>query len=200
MGGTEAPLDAQGRMPRPGMRRADYLSRHTSRIDADPVRDLHPSGDSRSPHQQATDFLRSGMYRNGAWLMTCTSCHDAHGSANEAMLRLAPGDNRACTGCHNAAGFLDATQHAMARTGHRHELVPADQFTCVACHMAPTATGGAQRPALRDEFPPTLARQYYSGDLRGHRFNVQRRAAAATQPGAATSACATCHAIFLPNE
>jgi predicted CXXCH cytochrome family protein len=199
-GGTEAPLDAQGRMPRPGMRRADYLSRHTSRIDADPVRDLHPSGDSRSPHQQATDFLRSGMYRNGAWLMTCTSCHDAHGSANEAMLRVAPEENRACTGCHSGAVYLDPTQHAMARTNSRHELVPAGELTCVACHMARTATGGAGRPALRDEFPPTRARQYFGGDLRGHRFNVQRRTTAATQPGAANSACATCHAIFLPNE
>jgi cytochrome c553 len=88
----------------------------------------------------------------------------------------------------------------MARTSSRHELVPAGELTCVACHMARTATGGAARPALRDEFPPVPARQYYGGDLRGHRFNVQRRATAATQPGAANSACATCHAIFLPNE
>ncbi|MFO0630062.1 MAG: hypothetical protein U0325_31165 [Polyangiales bacterium] len=200
VGGTEAPLDAQGRMPRPGLRRADVLARHTSRIDADPVRDLHASGDARSPHQQATDFLRSGMYRNGAWLMTCTSCHDAHGRASEPVRGVAPGENRACTACHSAASYLDPTQHAMARTNHRHELVPGEQLTCVACHMARTATGGAALPALRDEFPAMPARQYFSGDLRGHRFNVQRRDTAATQPGAVSSACATCHAIFLRND
>lgn len=197
--GTEAPLDAQGRMPRPGLRRAEFLSRHTSRIDGDPVRDLFPSGDSRSPHQQATDFLRSTMYRNGAWLMTCASCHDAHSSPNDAMLRTASGDNRACTGCHNAPAFLDPTAHAMSRTNSRHELVPPGELTCVACHMARTALGGAERPGLRDEFPPVPTRQYFAGDLRGHRFNVQRRATAAAQPGAVNAPCATCHAIFLDN-
>jgi len=182
------------------MRRADILARHTSRIDADPVRDLFPSGDSRNPHQQATDFVRSGMYRNGAWLMTCTSCHDSHGSANEAMLRQPPADNRACTSCHNAPAFTDLTVHAMAQTTSRHELVPAGELTCVSCHMARTATGGAQVPGLRDTFPMGTVRQYFSGDLRGHRFNVQRRATAAAQPGAVNAPCATCHAIFLDNN
>lgn len=199
-GATEAPLDANGRMPRPGIRRSEFLSRHTSRIDADAVRDLYPSGDSRNPHQQATDFIRSGMYRNGSWLMTCSSCHDGHGSPNEAMLRLAPEENRACTGCHSEPMYTDPTVHAMQRTTSRHELVPAGQLTCVNCHMARTATGGAQRPGLRDEFPATPVVQYFSGDLRGHRFNVQRRALAPVQPGAVNAPCATCHAIFLNNS
>lgn len=200
VGGTEAPLDAQGRMPRPGIRRSELIARHTSRIDADPMRDLFPSGDSRNPHQQATDFVRSGMYRNGAWLMTCSSCHDSHGRANASSLRAPAGDNAACTGCHNDAVFLDPTVHALARTMSRHELVPAGGLTCVACHMAPTATGGAPRAALLDDFPASPAVQYFRGDLAGHRFNVQRRVVASQQPGAVTSPCATCHAIFLENR
>ena len=56
-GATEAPLDLQGRMPMPGIRRSDYLSLHTSRIDATASDGLFASGDSSSNHQQTTDFL-----------------------------------------------------------------------------------------------------------------------------------------------
>ena len=200
-GMAEAPLDANGRMPRPGMRRSEYLARFTTRIDADVTRDLHSSGDSRSNHQQATDFIRTSMYRNSAWLMTCTSCHDAHGSTNASMLLRAPGDNGACTSCHSGAVYTDATQHAMMRVGNRHDTIPSEQLTCVACHMVPTATSGARRPALLDNFPTVATPvQYYHGDLASHRFRVTRRDAAPLQPTASSLGCtAPCHTTYLPN-
>ncbi|MFI5307282.1 MAG: cytochrome c3 family protein, partial [Polyangiales bacterium] len=99
-GGTEAPLSSAGLMPRPGMRRADFLASFTTRIDAAPG-DLYPSGDSRSSHQQYTDFVRSGMYRNRSVLMTCSSCHDAHGSDDNPHDLRASGD-AVCTSCHSS--------------------------------------------------------------------------------------------------
>lgn len=200
-GATEAPLDSSGRMPRPGIRRSEYLMRHTTRIDADATNDLFPSGDSKAHHQQYTDFLRSNMYRNGSVLMTCSSCHDPHGNdAQPHMMRRSYSDNAACTTCHGEAQFTAVRTHIMARVGFSHTAQADADLTCVGCHMVRTSTSGARLMALLDADPTTAAAvQYYSGDIAGHRFNVPRRSVAAVQPSASTQRCASCHAIFLPN-
>src|SRR6185295_1709238 len=75
-GEVEAPLDVDGFMPRPGIRRSEFVLEHTGRVDGDPANDFWPSGDSRSHHQQYSDFIRSRMYRNDSQLLTCATCHD----------------------------------------------------------------------------------------------------------------------------
>jgi predicted CXXCH cytochrome family protein len=200
-GATEAPLDASGRMPRPGMRRADYLRLHTTRVDATTADGLFASGDSRANHQQATDFLRTTMFRNGAELMTCSSCHDAHG--NDLVrhdLRQSADDNSLCTACHSTAPFTERRPHVNAATGFAHDSAPAAQMVCTTCHMVGTASAAAPVPGLRDADPsasPVV--QYVRGDIASHRFTVPRRPLMAAQPVAFTAACGTCHQLFLPN-
>lgn len=200
-GGTESPLDPAGRMPRPGISRGEFLLRHTQRIDATAADGLYATGDSRGNHQQMTDFVRSTMYRNGAQLMTCTSCHDAHG--NDALphaLTQTAADNTLCTGCHSAAQYTAVRPHVATVTRFAHDTPPLGELRCTTCHMVRTAVGGARTPTLRDALPPTApVTQYMQGDLSGHRFNVPRRAAASAQPTATSQACATCHALFLPD-
>jgi predicted CXXCH cytochrome family protein len=48
---------------------------------------------------QANDFAQSVMYRHG---ITCSSCHDAHGTENYAQLRKPA--NQICLDCHAPAG------------------------------------------------------------------------------------------------
>ncbi len=56
---------------------------------------------SRGHHQQFQDLVRTKMYKNDNELVTCVSCHDAHGSDEEHQL-VANGDNNAvCLACHN---------------------------------------------------------------------------------------------------
>lgn len=200
-GGTEAPLDVAGRMPRPGLRRAEYLRRHTARIDATTADGLFPSGDSRANHQQSTDFIRSTMYRNASQLMTCSSCHDAHGNDSVRHdLRQTASDNSLCTSCHSTAPFTSVRPHVDAVTRFRHDSAPMAGLVCTTCHMVATVVAGAARPALRDADPSSATPvQYLHGDIASHRFNVPPRAALSTQPVAFTSACGTCHVLFLPN-
>ncbi len=200
-GGTEAPLDVDGHMPRPGIRRGDYLVRHTTRIDATLADGLFASGDSNANHQQETDFLRSNMYRNPSQLMACSACHDPHGSdAQPHSLRSSVTDNALCTTCHSTTPFTTVRPHVATQTMFAHETPPLTSLTCTTCHMVRTVTAGAGTPTLRDADPASAAPvQYFHGDIAGHRFDVQRRVAATSQPVAFTSACGTCHVLLLPN-
>jgi predicted CXXCH cytochrome family protein len=199
-GATEAPLSASGAFARAGLRRGDFASGFTTRVDARAT-DLHPSGDSAQNHQQYTDFIRSGMYRNGRMLMTCSSCHDAHGDdANPHMLRKAPADNSACTDCHSASAYTAARGHVERATGFIHDGTEERFFTCTSCHMVRTAGSGAREPQLLDSLPrDAVPYQYLHGDLASHRFDVTRRSEASLQPVAATLACGFCHGTELPN-
>jgi len=197
-GGSQAPLDLDGHMPRPGLRRADYVGL-TTRIDAR-ARDLFDSGDSREHHAQYTDFVRSSMYRNGSQLMTCTGCHDPHGDDEHAHeLRHDADDPALCTGCHSQARYTEVRTHVEKVTTFVHDASDDDALTCTACHMVRTATSGAHVPELRDRIPTSPEVQYFHGDVASHRFAVTPRAAYDEQPVAATLACGFCHGTKLPN-
>lgn len=199
-GGAEVPLSSSGRMPRPGTRRADVFEAHTARPYA-PASAFWASGHSREHHQQTEDFIRSTMYRNGTELMTCSSCHDPHGSDSHPHdLRSSPLTNDGCTTCHSADEFTTVLMHVDAMTGMSHAGAPGDQLLCVRCHMVATATVGARVPELRDAIPSAATPvQYMHGDVSSHLFAVPRRALAAAQPTAFTLSCGVCHAATLPN-
>ena len=78
-------------------------------------------------------FVQSLMYRRG---VTCTSCHDVHGTENYPQLRK-PGD-AICLDCHGPQSVNGP------RTGtieeHTHHLKGSTGSSCIACHMPKTAT------------------------------------------------------------
>ena len=141
------------------------------------------------------------MYRNITQLMTCSSCHDSHGSDLVPHdLRQSASDNSLCTACHSTAAFTTVRPHVAMTTTPIHDSAPVGQFVCTTCHMVGTATLGAGNPALRDTDPSSAQPvQHRHGEIAGHRFNETRRAAITSQPVAFTSACASCHQLFLPN-
>jgi predicted CXXCH cytochrome family protein len=199
-GGTDAPLSADGLMPRPGLRRSEFAVSFTQRVDGE-AKDFHASGDSKSHHQQYSDFLRSDMYRNGTELMTCSSCHDAHGSDTYPKQLVGSADDSSiCTGCHAEEAYSGLTRHVADKTGNQHRSVGSSELRCTSCHMVKTISSGAQSLALLDDTPSSAAPvQYLQGDISSHRFNVPLRGAATQQPVATTLACASCHATFLDN-
>ena len=197
---AEAPLSSQGLMPVPGLRRGEFADQFTTRVDA-AAEHLHASGDSNAPHQQYTDFVRTSMARNGSVLMTCSSCHDAHGNAEHSHdLRSASDDNAACTACHSGSDFTAPRGHVQKATGFIHDGTEDTFFTCTSCHMVRSVASGARHKELLDNLPGDATPvQYLHGDVASHRFSVTRRSQASQQPVAATLQCGFCHGQTLVN-
>lgn len=203
-GNTEAPLNAAGRQMIAGTSRHDFLTNYVSRMDDgmwDAVKGdgLH----SKKHHQQASDFLKTSMYRNPYDLMTCASCHDPHGDTNLTHQIREPLDNTdpnvgngLCMSCHEPFFPAGPTLQARVQTHYAAQgiiNVGMGNIGCTDCHMSKTAKSGAGRRGL------TLAgTTYYSGDISSHLFDVPMRADIATKAGDMmaipyTNACGICH-------
>lgn len=204
---TETPLDSNGNMIRAGTSRRDFLAQYVTKLD-DGLWDS-TKGDglhSKKHHQQASDFLKSGKYRNGAALMTCASCHDPHGNSDLPHQMLGTLDNAnpsvgegICMSCH-AATFPAGATFALRQQAHYASMGIADlsmgDIGCVDCHMPKTAKSGS---GLKQATIDGLT--FYSGDISSHRFDVPFRSSIPTKaadmmPIAYTNACGSCH-VFL---
>jgi predicted CXXCH cytochrome family protein len=87
-----------------------------------------PDGTAHKNRMQGNDFIQSLMYTRG---VTCFSCHDPHGSSNEAMLRRSASEVcLACHGPHSQNG-----PHAVSIEAHTHHKEGSAGSQCVACHM-----------------------------------------------------------------
>jgi len=196
-GGTDIPMNESLQMAPPGIRRGEYATGYTT-VPVTAADGLHASGFASKHHQQYTDFIRSSMYRNGDELLTCSTCHDPHGTGtSDDLVSDAHVDNTLCTGCHSEDQFTTVLTHVSTQTGFGHSGLDA-QMLCIRCHMVGTAQSGAKHRGLNDTLGGTAV-QYYQGDIASHTFGVPLRDLATSQATAPTQACATCHAAWLPN-
>ena len=87
-----------------------------------------PDGTAHKNRMQGNDFVQSLMYARG---VTCVSCHDPHGSRNEAML-IKP-VKEICSTCHGPN--TQNGPHAPTIEAHTHHPAGSAGSECVACHM-----------------------------------------------------------------
>ena len=85
-------------------------------------------GTAHKNRMQGNDFVQSLMYTRG---VTCFSCHDVHGTPNQALLWKPA--NKICLDCHgpNAANG----PHAPSIEAHTHHKPDSAGSECIACHM-----------------------------------------------------------------
>jgi predicted CXXCH cytochrome family protein len=88
----------------------------------------YPDGTAHKNRMQGNDFVQSLMYARG---VTCVSCHDPHGSRNEAMLIKPVGE--ICATCHGPN--TQNGPHAPTIEAHTHHAAGSAGSECVACHM-----------------------------------------------------------------
>ncbi len=87
-----------------------------------------PDGTAHKNRMQGNDFVQSLMYTRG---VTCFSCHDPHGSKNDAMLRQPA--NEICSSCHGIN--TQNGPHAASIEAHTHHPANSPGSLCVSCHM-----------------------------------------------------------------
>jgi predicted CXXCH cytochrome family protein len=85
-------------------------------------------GTAHKNRMQGNDFVQSVMYRRG---VTCSSCHDSHGTPNDALLIKPARD--ICLSCHNPAS--PNGPHAPTIEAHTHHPRGSAGSDCIACHM-----------------------------------------------------------------
>lgn len=123
-------------------------------------------GSAHKNRMQGNDFVQSAMYTHG---VACHSCHDAHGTANNADL-IKPA-NAVCLTCHGPGspnGPRGATVEA-----HTHHTRGSSGNECVGCHM------------------PKIAQQIADVNVRSHTFKFI--APGETESLKVPNGCTSCH-------
>src|SRR5262245_21590750 len=85
-------------------------------------------GTAHKNRMQGNDYAQSRMYTRG---VTCFTCHDAHGTTNDALLRKPAA--QLCTDCHGPAS--PNGPHAATLEQHSRHRAGSAGNECVACHM-----------------------------------------------------------------
>ena len=110
-----------------GLKLADYWKLEDHKLGETSFTHF-PDGTARKNRMQGNDFVQSLMYTRG---VTCFSCHDPHGSDNDAMLRKPI--NEVCGMCHGVG--TQNGPHAVSLEAHTHHKPGSPGSQCVACHM-----------------------------------------------------------------
>jgi predicted CXXCH cytochrome family protein len=87
-----------------------------------------PDCTAHKNRMQGNDFVQSVMYRHQ---ITCSSCHDVHGTDNYAQL-IKPAD-QICLDCHGPTS--PNGPHTATLEAHTHHKSGSPGSECVACHM-----------------------------------------------------------------
>jgi predicted CXXCH cytochrome family protein len=98
-----------------------------------------PDCTAHKNRMQGNDFVQSAMYRHQ---ITCSSCHDVHGTSNYAEL-IRPA-NEICLDCHGPAS--PNGPHEESIEAHTHHKAGSPGSECVACHMPAIESEGVPGP------------------------------------------------------
>ncbi len=85
-------------------------------------------GTAHKNRMQGNDYVQSLMYNRG---VKCSSCHDAHGTGNDALL-IKPA-NVICLECHGPGSPNGPHTTSIQEHTHHHAGSAGDE--CIACHM-----------------------------------------------------------------
>ena len=125
-----------------------------------------PDGTAHKNRMQGNDFVTSLMYTHG---VTCSTCHDVHGTDNASNLRKPP--QALCLDCHGPNS--PNGPHAPTLEAHTHHKPDSTGSQCIACHM------------------PKIAQTIADVNVRSHTFHFV--SPAMTDALHIPNACNVCH-------
>jgi predicted CXXCH cytochrome family protein len=124
-------------------------------------------GTAHKNRMQGNDFVQSEMYLHG---ITCFSCHDVHGTANNAQLRK-PASSM-CLQCHGPGKPIGP--RAPTVEAHTHHRANSAGSECANCHM------------------PRIEQTIADVNVRSHTFKII--SPTLTEQSGVPNPCGICHA------
>jgi len=117
---------------RPGLKLSDFWQLEEHKLGETTFTHF-ADGTAHKNRMQGNDFAQSLMYTRG---VTCYSCHDVHGTANNADLIKPP--QAMCLTCHGPRS--PNGPHTATLQQHTHHQPNSTGSQCIGCHMPPIAT------------------------------------------------------------
>jgi len=136
---------------RPGLKLSDFWQLEEHKLGETTFTHF-ADGTAHKNRMQGNDFAQSVMYTRG---VTCYSCHDVHGTGNNADL-IKPA-NVLCLTCHGPSS--PNGPHTPTIEQHTHHKAGSAGNECVGCHMPPLANEMADTKVRSHTFkfiPPSL--------------------------------------------
>jgi len=128
-------------------------------------------GTAHKNRMQGNDYVQSSMYAHG---VTCFTCHDAHGSGNDALLRKPA--NQLCADCHGPTSANGPRAATLEQHTHHKAGSPASE--CIGCHM------------------PKIEQTIADVNVRSHTFRFVYPST--TESSKVSNACNACHTDQSP--
>ena len=150
---------------RPGLKLSDFWQLEEHKLGETTFTHF-PDGTAHKNRMQGNDFAQSVMYTRG---VTCFSCHDVHGTENNADL-IRPA-NVLCLDCHGPRS--PNGPHTATIEQHTHHKTGSAGNDCVGCHM------------------PAIETQLADVNVRSHTFKFI--SPATTDASKMPNPCTTCH-------
>lgn len=150
---------------RPGLELKNFWKLEESKLGATTFTHF-ADGTAHKNRMQGNDYVTSAMYTHG---VTCYSCHDVHGTANNADL-LKPA-SVLCLSCHGPQS--PNGPHANTIEQHTRHKAGSPGAECVACHM------------------PAIEQTIADVNVRAHTFRFIPPSATAAYK--IPNPCTTCH-------
>jgi predicted CXXCH cytochrome family protein len=150
---------------RPGLKLSDFWQLEEHKLGETTFTHF-ADGTAHKNRMQGNDFAQSVMYTRG---VTCFSCHDVHGTENNADLIKPPAV--LCLECHGPRSANGP--HTATIEQHTHHKAGSAGSECVSCHM------------------PAIETQLADVNVRSHTFKFI--SPAATDSMKVPNPCTTCH-------
>jgi predicted CXXCH cytochrome family protein len=150
---------------RPGLKLSDFWQLEEHKLGETTFTHF-ADGTAHKNRMQGNDFAQSVMYTRG---VTCFSCHDVHGTENNADLIKPPAV--LCLDCHGPRS--PNGPHTATIEQHTHHKTGSPGNECVSCHM------------------PAIETQLADVNVRSHTFKFI--SPATTDSLKVPNACTACH-------
>ncbi len=109
--------------------------------------EMWADGSAHKNRVQGNTFIQSKMYHNG---ISCSTCHDPHGSRHTSFTLKSARNNSLCLSCHGENSPQAVFKLSLSE--HTHHAADSPGSMCIECHMPKTGKNATKWDARNHSF------------------------------------------------